>query len=120
MMTVTTQAPSAGKRPTAASQKVQEHIKRLTFDLVHHSGRHTLAEVFDPDCAECIYWAMKIVQNPDLWNESYSARQAGHLRMVPREVANHAVKTINDRGYSLKVRAREMDAQEYLQVVAGQ
>lgn len=127
MMTVTTQAPNGGKGP-AASQKVQEHIKKLSFgpsQAIIHADDHATAGLFDPLCGHCIYWAVKVVQNSQTWGVNTSGiehmrQQVINLRQIPLGVVNHVVITINDAGYSRKIKAREMDAQEYLQVVASQ
>jgi|SRR5579884_1390646 len=117
MAQVTTQAP---KRPLSpARQKVEDHISKLSFDLTYHAGSHTLADQFDPFCAECIYWAAKIVQHHHLWNESYVAEQTLNLRPIQPEIINFVILKVN-QNYPLKVKAHEWTVQEYLQAVGGQ
>lgn len=115
-MTVTTQAPNPDRRPPR--EKASGHIKKLSFDLSHHGTGHTLAEVFDPYCAECIYWAAKIVQNPQYWSDAYRVQQVDNLAPLPLDVINHAIRAINDRGYALKIKAREFGVDEFAEALS--
>lgn len=119
MAQVTTQAPLRTPQQPP-NQSVQDLIKSLKFDLKCHFIQHTETRVFDPNCSECIYWSMNVIQHPDIWDENYRKQHADNLIRVPHYVANYAVKMINKMGYPLALKAREMTEQEYLQVVSGQ
>jgi len=116
---VTTQARvSSDSHQSTAKDKLDDHINKLSFDLVYHAEQHTLKGYFNTFCAECIYWAAKVAQHPEVWQEEYAKSQARYLRAIQPEIINYCIAKINEN-YNLPLKAREMTVQEYLQV-AGQ
>lgn len=115
MKQVSTQASSA-PRQTPTSGKIAEMINNLSCDLIDHAQNHSATDAFVATCAECIYWAAKVAQNPHVWQGYYHTQQARNLKQLPLEVINEAITRVATTD-NTSLRAHPFNSQEYLQVV---
>jgi hypothetical protein len=66
----------------------------LYANLLKHAKEHGSPEVFDQQCAECVYWASKVLQSAANWKEYYTKQQKSNLMNIPLETINEAIRLV--------------------------